>query len=200
MTSSAIILNGGRARRMSGADKAQIKISGRSVLERQLEVLSQRFDAIAMVKQEPVDLAGHRLVSLVDRVGGLGPLDGIASGLAWSPEPWLFVMASDMPYPSLSLIDALLSARSDSSDLVGASIAGRAQPLFALYHRRLLPALEACLSERRLRASALLSNPPSGVRVTLLPEAEVLRLDPKLQSFHNLNSPKDVLTSGGQIK
>jgi molybdopterin-guanine dinucleotide biosynthesis protein A len=127
-------------------------------------------------------------------------LDGIAAGLAWSPEPWLFVVASDMPFLGLPLIDALLAARSEESDIVCVGLAERAQPLFALYHRRLLPVLDTILSEGRFRASSLLTDPPAGVRVTRLAEEEARRLDPELRSFRNLNSPEDVLTSGGRIE
>jgi molybdopterin-guanine dinucleotide biosynthesis protein A len=198
--SAAAILNGGQARRMSGANKARIEVEGERIVDRQLAVLGERFESMAMIGKSAVDIDGLPLQPLEDRVGGKGPLDGIAAGLAWSPEPWLFVVASDMPFLSLPLIDALLEARTEESDIVCVGSTQRAQPLFALYHRRLLPVLDRILGEGRFRASSLLTDPPAGVRVTSLPEEKARRLDPELRSFRNLNSPEDVLTSGASIE
>lgn len=185
---------------MAGADKARIEIQGQSIVQRQLSVLAERFDAVAMVGKSAMPTDDLPVESLPDRVGGKGPIDGIATGLAWSPEPWLFVIASDMPLLSLPLIDALLGARTRESDIVCVDLKARAQPLFALYHRRLLPQLDKLLAQGQLRASALVTAPPSGVQVTRLPEAEARRLDPELRSFQNLNTPEEVLTFGGLIE
>jgi molybdopterin-guanine dinucleotide biosynthesis protein A len=197
---AAAILNGGRARRMAGADKARIEVEGTRIVHRQLAVLGERFDAVAMVGKSAVSPDDLPVEFVPDRLGGKGPVDGIAAGLAWSPEPWLFVVASDMPFLCLPLIDALLDARTSDSDIVCVGTLHRPQPLFALYHRRLLPFLDQALSEGQLRASELVTAPPAGVSVTRLPEAEARHLDPELRSFRNLNSPEDVLTSGGRIE
>ncbi len=192
---AALILNGGRARRMGGVDKSSIEVEGRSIVQRQVQILRNRFDDIAMVGDAielPKDLA---LQGIADRVGGQGPVDGIAAGLAWSPHPWLFVLASDMPYPSLPLLDALLEARREDCNLVCVLSGDRAQPLFALYHQRLLPLLDARLEEGLLRASDLVRKPISGVVVEPISESKARELDPKLLSFQNLNSPEDLLTS-----
>lgn len=198
--SAAAILNGGQARRMSGANKAGIEVQGERIVDRQLAVLGERFESIAMIGKSAVDIEGLPLEALEDRVGGKGPLDGIAAGLAWSPQPWLFVVASDMPFLSPGLIDALLEVREEESDIVCVGLAERAQPLFALYHRRLLPLLDTILAEGRFRASGLLTTPPAGVVVTALAEERARQIDPELRSFRNLNSPEDVLTSGGSIE
>ncbi len=197
---SALILNGGRSQRMGGADKSRIVVEGQSIAERQLEFLAQRFDSVAMVGDSITLPDAAEVEGLRDRVGGKGPVDGIAAGLAWTHCDWLFVLGSDMPYPSLPLLDALLDARRDESDIVCVLVAERAQPLFALYHRRLLPRLDARLAQGLLRAGALLREPLEGVVVETISEASARRLDPKLLSFRNLNSPEDVLTSGASIE
>lgn len=192
---AAAILSGGQARRMAGADKAWLEVAGRSIVHRQLEVLEQRFDAIAMVVADRGETRDLHLTALGDRVGGLGPLDGIASALAWSPQEWVLVIANDMPNVSLAVIDALLSARRSGHQIVGTIVENRAQPLLALYHTSLLPTLDELLGQGRQRASALLSSPPAGVQTVLLPESQIRRIDPHLLSFQNLNSPEDLLPS-----
>jgi len=177
---------------MSGKDKARLVVGGARIADTQLAMLRQRVDPIAMVVAKASQVEGLAVQPLFDRVGGLGPIDGIASALAWSPHPWVLVLACDMPAVHPSLLDTLLGGRSDDVDIVASTAGDRVQPLLALYHRRLLPTLDLLLETRQLRASALLSEPPGGVRVRLLSEEDVLRADPKLESFRNLNSPKDL--------
>jgi molybdopterin-guanine dinucleotide biosynthesis protein A len=183
---------------MQGRDKSTIAVHGRPIVERQLAVLVKRFSPIAMVGDH-VNTEGLEIEALPDRIGGKGPLDGIAAALAWSSKPWVFVIASDMPTPSLELIDALLSARSKESDIVGVVANGRAQPLFALYRQALLPLIEGRLRDGHYRASDLF-DASSGVSLTSLSEEKLRQVDPELHSFQNLNTPEDVLTSGGRIE
>jgi molybdopterin-guanine dinucleotide biosynthesis protein A len=185
---------------MGGADKSRIQVEGTSIVHRQWELLSQRFAAVAMVGASATVPAGLPIELLDDRVGGKGPVDGIAAGLAWSPEPWLFVVASDMPYLNLELIDGLLNSRDDLSDIVCVDTGDRPQPLFALYHRRLLPVLDKRLAQGLLRASELLDEQADDISIARLAEAEARKIDPKLQSFRNFNSLEDVLTSGASIE
>lgn len=187
---SAIILNGGSARRMSGADKAYLTVSGKPIVEHQLYVLRQRFDEIAMVNGTRETTNAASLPLLGDRVGGLGPLDGIASGLAWCPSDWLFVVASDMPFVSLVAIDTLLQARTSERDIVAARIGSREQPLLALYRRKVLAALDIKLGNRELRASKFLRSPPESVRVGWLSESDFD--EDSLRAFDNLNTPQDL--------
>ena len=100
-----------------------------------------------------------------------------------------------MPEVHPPLVDALLAARSEAHTIVAATANGRVQPLLALYHRRLLPTLDAWLSAGRLRASNLLLDPPAEVSVRLLSEPEVRLADPEMKSFRNLNSPEDLFPS-----
>ena len=147
-------------------------VEGQTILQRQRQLLAQRFDAIAMVG-DTMDRPDSSLMhSLPDRVGGKGPLDGIAAGLAWSPEDWLFVLASDMPYPCLPLLDALLDARHEDCEIVCVMVEGREQPIFALYHRRLLPIVDGRMSRGLLRATDLVREAMMGVRVEKISEAD----------------------------
>ncbi len=193
----AVILNGGKARRMNSLDKSQLVVEGQTILERQLQLLHGRVSQIAMVGGSRQHQGVH---ALGDRVGGLGPIDGIAAALAWSAEPWILVLACDMPRVVPQLVDLLLSERGPRYQIVGTSIEGRAQPLLALYHRSLLPVLDACLARSELRASRLLSHPPEGVLVHLLDEAAIRRVDPNCQSFQNFNTPDDLFPTERPIE
>ncbi len=192
---AAAILNGGKARRMHGVDKARLEVGGVRIAETQLGLLTSRCSPIAMVVASEKQVDGLDVEPIFDRVGGHGPLDGIASALAWSPHPWVLVLACDMPDVEPRLLDVLLGARDDRYDIVAMKAAGRVQPLLALYHRRLLPVLDERLATGQRRASALLEAPPPEVSVYLLSEADVVQVDPETKSFRNLNCPEDLSQS-----
>lgn len=192
---SAAILDGGQARRLSGVDKAWIDIGGTSIIERQLAVVRQRCEPIAMAAGDRGEVRDLRVTSLTDRVGGLGPLDGIAAALAWSPSPWVLVLACDMPFVKIEVLDLLLRSRDAISDIVVPIANGAPQPLFALYRTRLLPLLDERLAAGKLRARDLFIETLNDHAVTQIPESKIREVDPKLASFKNLNRPEDILTS-----
>lgn len=72
---------------MHGANKARMEVDGSRIADTQLAILRQYFDRIAMVvgrAEQAEDIAAE---PIFDRIGGKGPIDGIASALHWSPEP-----------------------------------------------------------------------------------------------------------------
>ncbi len=188
---AAAILNGGKARRMEGVDKARIAISGQRIADSQLALLRSRCAPLAMVVANESQAEGFPVEAIYDRVGGQGPLDGIAAALAWSPTPWVLVLACDMPTVHPGLLDLLLDACDDRYDIIAMAPEGHVQPLLAVYHQRLLPLLDAKLAAGELRATELLQE-PSGVVVHFLDEAEIRRIDPEAKSFRNLNRPEDL--------
>jgi molybdopterin-guanine dinucleotide biosynthesis protein A len=192
---AAAILNGGKARRMQGVDKARLAVGGRRIADTQLALLQTRCAPIAMVVADGSQTEGLAVEAIQDRVGGQGPLDGIAAALAWSPTPWVLVLACDMPDVHPGLLDMLLNARDTRHDIVAMAPGGRVQPLLALYHQRLLPVLDARLAAGELRATSLLQEPPAGVRVRFLDESEIRRIDPETKSFRNLNCLEDLSQS-----
>ena len=182
---SALILAGGRATRMGGVDKRSLVIDGRTVFERQREVLGPRgTEIIVSLAAGSTGGAGERVV--YDLVEGAGPLAGIAAGLAAARTPWLLVVAGDMPYITCELVDAMLAARADELDAVGVRAGGLPEPLVCLL--RVAPAraaVERLLAAGRYKASGLLTE--DDLRVAWLEaEARVVR---------NLNTPSDLSRS-----
>src|SRR3979409_196295 len=90
---TALILAGGKATRLGGVDKRELVIGGRTIFERQVEALRPCVAEIVVVAPRPI--AGCRPVAAL--VSDVGPLAGIAAGLAAVTTPWLFVIAGDMP-------------------------------------------------------------------------------------------------------
>jgi len=184
---TALILAGGKATRLGGVDKRQLVIDGRTIFERQLEALAPCVADIIVSSRRAVP--GHRTV--LDDVADLGPLGGIAAGLAAAATPWLFVLAGDMPNVSRALVELVLSHATDGVDAVGIRIAGRAEPLCsALRVAAWRPIVAARLAARHLRASSLLTE--EAMRIRWIEDAELREVDPGLRSLHNVNAPEDL--------
>ena len=80
VTHSAILLAGGKSRRM-GQEKIRLPFGRRSLAARVYEVVAAVFDSVVVVTNQPeaFPFAGARLIG--DRFAGRGPLEGLASGL-----------------------------------------------------------------------------------------------------------------------
>jgi molybdenum cofactor guanylyltransferase len=177
LTTSALILAGGKATRLGGIAKHELVIAGRSIFDRQREVLAPR---VAEILVSGAEVAGYRTVR--DAVEGAGPLAGIAAGLGAIATPWLVVVAGDMPHLTGELVDRMLAARADDLDAVGLRIGSLPEPLLCVLHVRVREVVERRLAARRFKASGLLTD--EGLRVAWLD------VDPG--AVVNINSPDDL--------
>jgi molybdopterin-guanine dinucleotide biosynthesis protein A len=177
---SALILAGGKATRLGGVAKHELVIEGRTIFERQIEVLAPRVAEILVAT--PHDMAGYRCVR--DRVPDIGPLAGIAAGLAAMHTPWLLVVAGDMPHLTGEVIDEILGAATEADDAVGVRVGGLPEPLVCLLHESARPAVDRRIEQKRFKASGLLTDEQLSVTW--------LELDRHARAFDNVNEPEDL--------
>jgi molybdenum cofactor guanylyltransferase len=186
-TVSALILAGGKATRFGGVAKHELVVDGEAIFARQVRVLAPR--VVEILVSSPRDITGYRTVR--DVAEGVGPLAGIAAGLAACRTDWLLVIAGDMPYISAALIDQLIArARAsvdpraaDSVDAVGIRIDGLPEPLVCVLHSRILPLVERRIAAGDFKASRLLTD--DDLRVDWIEDADRAAL-------RNVNSPEDL--------
>jgi molybdopterin-guanine dinucleotide biosynthesis protein A len=186
---SALILAGGRATRMGGVAKHELVIAGETIFARQTRVLAPLVDEIIVAT--PVDLAGYRCVR--DAEQGIGPLAGIAAGLASARTRWLLVVAGDMPDLSSALVAHMLECARDPAraahEAVGLRIGGLPEPLFCVVR---VDAARVVIGELFAvgiyKASALLDQ----LDVAWVDEDAIRAFDPELRSLRNVNAPGDL--------
>ncbi len=185
---SALILAGGRATRIGGIDKRLIEIDGSSIFDRQCAVLAPRVSEI--IVSTTASVAGYRTVA--DAVPGIGPLAGIAAGLAAARTPRLFVLAGDMPYVHGELIDRMTAhSQRPGADGVGLRVNDLPEQLVSLLRETSCAAEEERLiSAGRYKASELLTD--AGLEVVWIDEAELRAIDPELRMLANINEPSDL--------
>jgi molybdopterin-guanine dinucleotide biosynthesis protein A len=130
-TFGAVVLSGGGAARLGGADKASIEVGGRTLLEHALAAVAGASEVVVVGGDVPTS----RPVTFTreDPAGG-GPAAGLVAGLgAFARRPdQVVALAVDMPMVSAATVARLLAAvEDDGAVLVDA--AGREQYLCAAY-------------------------------------------------------------------
>ncbi|MDP8977916.1 MAG: molybdenum cofactor guanylyltransferase, partial [Actinomycetota bacterium] len=128
---TGLVLAGGDSTRM-GRDKALLRLGGRTLVERAVAVLADCCDPVLVASGDGRRLPGPGVEQVADR-SGAGPLAGILGGLERSPHPLVAVVAVDMPYASAAVLRAL-AAQWRGEPAVVPSVAGRLEPLHAVWH------------------------------------------------------------------
>ena len=194
---AGIVLAGGRSSRM-GTAKAALEWHGSTLLRRTAGILARVTDGPVLVVRAPGQElpALPPLVEVVeDPAEGLGPVQGLAAGLAAlsGQAEVAFVSSTDMPFLHPAFVRRVLRAAADGAD-VGLPLArGYPQPLAAAYRVALAPMAARLVAEQRLRPAFLFEQ----CQVTRLDEAALradpvlAALDPDLDSVINVNSPDD---------
>jgi molybdopterin-guanine dinucleotide biosynthesis protein A len=148
----AAVLCGGASRRF-GADKAAVRIAGRTLLERVAGACAAAGLPVSIVgRPAPPDWAGPPASFLVDAMPGQGPLGGLATILA---EPGaaggVLAVGCDLPLLDAAAVRWLRTeaeARPQGDGVVSRTSDGL-QPLFAVYRPSILPAVRSALADGR---------------------------------------------------
>lgn len=143
----AVILAGGRGRRMDGADKGLLALRGRPLIRHVIERVQPQVGELVISANR--HLADYRALGcrvVEDRWPDFrGPLAGVASALAATSAPSLLIVPCDMPALPADLAARLAAALRTADAAAVACGADRMQPLCALMRRTLAPALDAYL-------------------------------------------------------
>lgn len=179
-TATAIILAGGRSARM-GDDKALLDIGGRPMISLILDRLRPHFEQILVSANDARKYAFLGVEIVPDKVPGLGPLGGIASALERSSNDLNFVVACDIPQIDVEIVKRLLAEAEGHDGAIPRNPDGKIEPLFAVYRKSVLSAVEAALRAGELTTRDAFRN----CRIAYVELAAGERLA-------NLNTPSDV--------
>src|SRR5262245_55563241 len=128
MDLSGFVLAGGKSNRM-GRDKAILDWHGRTLLEHMVELLR--------TVANPVQVVGRN--SLPDKLPGLGPLSGIATGLEISATDANLFVVVDLPFLTKEFLQHLRSCMEHSHYPLLACKIGSAFPICLGVWRPMLP-------------------------------------------------------------
>ncbi|MFD8296438.1 NTP transferase domain-containing protein [Streptomyces bauhiniae] len=128
----AVVLAGGGARRLGGADKPGVQVGGRALLDRVLAACADA--ATTVVVADPRATARPVRWAREEPAGG-GPVAALDAGLRLTTAEYAVVLSADLPFLGADTVHRLLAALRDS-DADGAMLTddeGRDQPLVAAY-------------------------------------------------------------------
>lgn len=183
----AIILAGGDSKRL-GQPKALLDFCGHTLIKTMVKKLSIYFHEITIVTDRP-DLYSDLPVRLTGDIitsERKSPLRGIHAGLHGASLPYQFVAACDMPFLNLDLI-RYMNAFAPAYDAVVPRIGSYFQPLHAFYSRNCLPLIERQLQEEHYKITDFYKC----LKIRYIDITEIMRFDPKQESFININTWSD---------
>lgn len=187
---SAVILAGGQARRLNGAEKGLQLLQGKPLISHILARLSSQIDDIWL----NINRSHNQYQSLYPNIPSYsdhladfqGPLSGMLTGLQEIESKYLLFVPCDSPFLPTNLVQKLVAAQQiNQAKIAYAHDGNRPHPTFALIHRDVAPMLNAYLASGERRLLAFFQSQKS----------VAVDFSEQPQAFRNFNTPED-FTSG----
>lgn len=154
---SGIILAGGQATRMGGADKGLISLQKKPLIAHVISRLQPQVDEIIInANREIVAYETFGLLVLKDENQEfIGPLAGFALGLKHAKHDYVLTVPCDSPLLPLDLVERLNKGMTDArADIAAACSDGDTHPVFCLMKKSVLPSLMEYLASGERKVSA----------------------------------------------
>ena len=181
---SAVILAGGKNRRLSGTDKALLYYRGKTFIDHILGELTG-FPEILISTDRKNRYPGFAIDIIIDPKPDLGPISGLQSALSNARHDWVFIIACDMPLVTRGLIQKLtLNLINESNAVIPVTRDGRFHPLCAFYHKRTLPLVNSQIKKGNYRMMDLIA-------LMKVKEMKLENLDFPDTILTNINTPED---------
>ncbi|MFD8450082.1 MULTISPECIES: NTP transferase domain-containing protein [Streptomyces] len=196
----AVVLAGGAARRLGGADKPGLRVGGRPLLDRVLAACAGARTTVVVADARPT--ARPVTWAREDPPGG-GPLAALAAGLRHTVAEHVLVVSADLPFLAGPTVGRLLSALAagDADGVLLTDADGRDQPLVAAYRASALRRELTALARDRADRGA----PAGGADLTGLPlrrltgALRLIRLPDAVASF-DCDTWDDIATARARIR
>jgi molybdopterin-guanine dinucleotide biosynthesis protein A len=186
MPKTAALLVGGRATRLGGADKSQLLVGGRTILDRQIEALRGVVDRILIVDSRPRPVAVPGAESVLDLRPGTGSLGALYTAIATADDD-VIVVACDMPFVTGPFL-RFLGERLGEADAAVPRTADGWHPLCAAYARGCLGPMARSLDAGSLKIADTLAR----LRVREIGPEAIAPFDRGGALLLNLNTPDDL--------
>ncbi len=157
MNISAIILAGGLATRMKGADKGLILLHQKPLVQHAIERLKPQVNEILINANREIAIYqtfGYPVLQ-DEAKDFLGPLAGFSLGLQQAKHDYVLTVPCDSPLLPLDLAKRLMNALTEhDADIAVASRDDKTHPVFSLCKKSALPSLTVYLQQGERRVSA----------------------------------------------
>lgn len=146
---TAVILAGGKGRRLEGQDKGLVSYRNKPLIEHVIERIHPQVNSIIINANRNKEIYNNYAFSVIsDEMNDYqGPLAGFATAMKFAQTDYIVTLPCDGPSPPLDLVARIISALGDCSDCIAVAHDGeRMQPVHALIPVSLIDSLEAFLA------------------------------------------------------
>ncbi|MGA5894867.1 NTP transferase domain-containing protein [Streptomyces venetus] len=187
----AVVLAGGGARRLGGADKPGVRVGGRALLDRVLAACAGARTTVVVAAPRPT--ARPVTWAREDPPGG-GPLAALDAGLRDTTAEHVVVLSADLPFLQERTVGRLLGTlRTSGADgVLLTDPDGRDQPLVAAYRTPRLHEVFALLADRHDGLTGLPLR-------RLVAELSLTRISDPVASF-DCDTWDDIATARARIR
>ncbi|MFG2625124.1 NTP transferase domain-containing protein [Streptomyces sp. NPDC048473] len=188
----AIVLAGGAAKRLGGADKPGIRVGGRALLDRVLAACADASTTVVVGGRRPTVRA---VTWTREEPQGGGPLAALDAGVRRTAAEWVLVLSADLPFLGESTVGALLAAAGDGQwdGALCTDQDGRDQPLVAVYRAEPL--------RRELALLATEHGSLSGLPLRLLTnELDLARVEAAPLASFDCDTWEDIASARARIR
>lgn len=190
---TAVVLAGGRGRRMGGRDKGLVEIGGVALIEHVISsMVPQAGKLIINANRNGEEYRQYGYTVVSDGMSGYqGPLAGFASAMANAETPYIVTIPCDSPLLPDDLVQRLIDAMHDEhAELAVAHDGERLQPVFALIGVRLLASLQQFLERGDRKIDLWYADH----------DMALADFSDNRNMFLNLNTPADQVTLSQQLR
>lgn len=210
---TGVILSGGENTRMPFL-KGFMKIAGKTIIERNLNILCNIFEEVVISTNMPEKYFGFGVPLTGDLKKEKGPMTGILSVLIATATDAVFVTACDMPFINEALIRHMVDRYNQPSafslhnstipnpqsplksyDAVIPVFNNGPEPLFGIYTRSSINLMAKAIDNGQKGLYRLLEN----MNVLFISKEEVAGIDPEGKAFVNINTVADYENIGGAL-
>lgn len=161
-TYGALILAGGKGRRMGGQNKALLQLEKQTFLSRLEQALSG-FQEKLISLQDDSWLGESAFSPVFDEVKDRGPLEGIRCALSFCKSDALLVVACDMPLFSEEIAKGLIQMGEEADVVICRDRTGKLHPLCGVYSKQCLPIIESMIAQENYKVLNIMKLAPGKV-------------------------------------
>ena len=194
MAYSAVILAGGRGKRMGHREKSMMAVNGQPLITYVINSLEKVVDDIIIsvrdkAQGELLDTILQGYTYAYDEFENKGPLSGILSGLSLCRNEFCFIAACDMPFINEDVVKMLFGMGEGHDAAIPRWKDGYIEPLHAVYK------CESMIKETRKAiesGESIILAPIFRMNVNYIDIEIIGKIDPNLRTFININTPRDM--------
>jgi len=175
---TGVVLAGGESSRM-GEDKSLMLINEQKLIEFSINALKP-FCKEVLISSSKNAHQSFSCRKISDRFHKIGPIAGIQSALVHSDTDYIIILPCDSPMVKPEFVEYLISEIEPNTSIIVPKYGPHLEPLFAIYHKKVLPIVEEQIKNGDYRLTHLLE----------LCQAKIVEVEDRT-CFVNINTPED---------